>query len=128
MKYAFIFCLALVVTACGGNKDLSPGEVIAGTDSKIWKARTEYSASGDNVELSEEDKNESMRFYANGTFSMQSNANMANGTWSYDEAASTLKLVFEGDDFSENFKVSDMSADKMTLIAGDGSKMILQQE
>ena len=114
MRYTMLLFLALIVTACGGKKELSPTEVIAGPDSQIWKAKTEYTAGGDKVSQSEEEKNESMRFYANGTFSMQSNADMANGTWSFDDASSTLKLVFEGDDFSENFSVSDMSEEKMT--------------
>ncbi len=59
---------------------------------------------------------------------MQSAAEVANGTWSYDATGPTLKLVFDGDDHSENFDVSDISEDEITLIAGDGSSMTLNAD
>ena len=127
--YPILFVLTIILASCGGKKEeLSPQEMIAGTTSKIWKAKREYDASGDKVKLSDEEADETMRFYANGNFSIQAASEMANGTWSYDAAGNTLKMIFEGEDVSENFDVSQLSTDEITLIAGDGSKLILSSE
>ena len=126
--YPILFNLLIIAASCGGKKEMPPSEMIAGTSSKIWKAKREYDASGDKVKMTNEEADETMRFYSNGTFSIEAASEMANGTWSYDAASKTLSLVFDGEDVSENFSVSEMDDDKMTLIAGDGSKMILSAE
>ncbi len=104
----------IFLAACGPKQEMSPEMIIAGENSRIW--------------TTDDAQDESMRFYSNGTFSMQSAAEVANGTWSYDAAGPTLKLVFDGDDHSENFEVSDISEDKLTLVAGDGSSMTLNAD
>jgi len=105
---------------------MTPQEMIAGTSSKIWKAEREYDAAGDKVDMTDEEADETMRFYANGNFSIQAASDMANGTWSYDAMANNLSLVFEGEDVSENFNVTKISQDEIILVAGDGSRMILK--
>ena len=109
MRIILTALLLVVLAGCGSKKEMSPEMIIAGENSRIW--------------TSSDAEDETMRFYSNGTFSMQSAAEVANGTWSYDAAGPTLKLVFDGDDHSENFDVSAISEGKLTLVAGDGSSM-----
>lgn len=111
MRIVLTALLLIALSACGSKKEMSPEMIIAGENSRIWTA-------------SDAD-DETMRFYTNGTFSMQTAAEVANGTWSYDVTGPTLKLVFDGDDHSENFDVSEISDDKITLVAEDGSSMTL---
>ena len=124
--YPLFFVLLIFAASCSGNKEnISPQEMIAGTSSKIWKAKHEYDATGDKVKLSDEEADETMRFYADGNFSIQAASEMSNGTWSYKAEANTLSLVFDGEDVSENFSVSELSTDEIILVAGDGSKLVL---
>ncbi len=128
MRTALSFLLIIFLASCGSKKELSPQEIIAGTDSNIWTAKTEYDASGDKMSMTDEEKDESMRFYSNGTFSMQSNTEVANGTWEYQASGPTLSLIFDGESVSENFRITEMEENRMTLEAGDGSRMVLQKE
>jgi outer membrane biogenesis lipoprotein LolB len=114
MRIALTVILITFLAACGSKQEMSPEMIIAGENSRIW--------------TSSDAQDETMRFYSNGTFSMQSASDVANGTWSYEVAGPTLKLVFDGDDHSENFEVSDISNNQMTLVAGDGSTMTLKGE
>lgn len=125
--YPVLFTILIITASCGGNndKDMAPEEMIAGTSSKIWKAEREYDASGDKVDMTDEEADETMRFYADGNFSIQAASEMASGTWSYDGATNSLSMVFDGEDVSENFSVTQLSTDEITLVAGDGSKLVL---
>jgi hypothetical protein len=57
---------------------------------------------------------------------MSNNEQMMGGTWSFMD--NTLSLQFTGTNVTENFKVLELSDDKMKLLADDGSQMILESE
>lgn len=124
--------LAMLATnfACNNNnnKDANPNLLIAGTTSKTWKAERETNQAGDKDKLTKDEKKERIQFFANGTFTMSSPSENANGTWSYDPAGKNLSMQFSGTNVSENFTVLELEEDEIKLKAADGSEMELEKE
>lgn len=126
---ALLLMLLLVAAGCNNNKDTAGNaNMFSGNGNKTWKATRETNAMGDKDKLTKEEKQERITFYSNNKFSMTSNTDQMNGTWNYDAANKNLALTFEGANVSENFKVENLSDSKMSLVAGDGSKMELKTE
>jgi hypothetical protein len=127
-SFMMAFLLVAVMTSCGGNEKVGNENMISGGSSKTWKAQKETTASGDKDKLTNEEKQETMQFYSDGRFAMSGGGSLETGTWSYDQAAKRLSLTFEGQDMTENFTVEKLTDKEMTLIAGDGSKMVMKAD
>ena len=123
-----LFALLLILSGCGGknSESMSNEEKISGKDTKTWQATRETNAEGDKDKLTREEKKESITFSRNGNVKMTNNNEMMAGTWSYTD--NTLSLQFTGTNVSENFKVLELDADKMRLVAADGSQLTLEPD
>ncbi|MDX5346641.1 MAG: hypothetical protein LPJ89_07330 [Hymenobacteraceae bacterium] len=121
---------ALLITAisCNNNETENPVEVIAGSGSKTWKIDQERDASGDKQKLTKAEKKETITFYTNGTFSINTATMQEGGNWTYDEAAKRLSMQFQGETVSENFAVKELDKNEIYLEAADGSTMELKTE
>jgi hypothetical protein len=129
MKVAIVNLLVLMflIVGCGKKSDsMSNEEKISGTSEKTWKATRETNAEGEKDKLTREEKKESITFSRNGNVKMSNNDQMMGGTWSFMD--NTLSLQFTGTNVTENFKVMELSDDKMKLLADDGSQMILESD
>lgn len=128
-QIVFSLLLAILLLArCGSKDKAGDATMISGTSSKTWKIDKERNASGDKVKLSGDEKKETMVFYNNGTFSINATNQQQGGNWNYDMTNKNLSLQFNGDTHTENFKVNKLTNSEMELLAGDGSKMILQAD
>lgn len=128
--YAIMLLLPLLlVAACNNSKDENPRQLIAGENSKTWQASRETNAQGDKEKLSSQEKDQSMQFYSNGTFQIQAQDQFQSGRWNYNATQQELELTFEDNqDVKEVFHVQELSNDKMTLHAADGSTMQLKAQ
>jgi hypothetical protein len=122
----FLVIMFLIV-GCGKKSDsMSNEEKISGKTEKTWKATRETNSEGEKDKLTREEKKESITFSRNGNVKMSNNDQMMGGTWSFMD--NTLSLQFTGTNVTENFKVMELSDDKMKLLADDGSQMILESD
>lgn len=129
MQKIFIsyFMVLFIAVACGSKEgSMSNEEMISGKSEKTWEATRETNAEGDKDKLTREEKKESITFSRNGNVKMSNNDQMMGGTWSFME--NTLSLQFTGTNVTEEFKVIELSDDKMKLAAADGSQMILESK
>ena len=120
--------LVVLLWSCGGKDEVGNESMISGNSSKTWKANKELNAAGDKEKLSSEEKQETMQFYADGRFALGGGGTLQTGTWTFDQTANRLSLQFEGQDMTENFEVTRLTDNKMTLKASDGSTMELEAE
>lgn len=129
MKLAISNLLLIVVllVGCGKKSDsMTNEEKISGQSEKTWKATRETNSEGDKDKLTREEKKESITFSRNGNVKMSNNDQMMGGTWSFMD--NTLSLQFTGTNVTENFKVTELSEDKMLLLAEDGSTLTLESD
>lgn len=129
MKIAIsnIIVALFLLTACGKDSgSMSNEEKISGESEKTWKATREMTAGGEKDKLTREEKKESITFSRNGNVQMSNQDQVMGGTWSYMD--NTLSLQFTGTNVTENFKVVELSDDKMKLLADDGSQLTLESE
>ena len=122
------FLIALfLITGCAKKSDsMSNEEKISGESQKTWKATRETNSEGEKDKLTREEKKESITFSRNGNVKMSNNDQVMGGTWSFMD--NTLSLQFTGTNVTENFKVTELSDDKMKLIAEDGSQLTLETD
>lgn len=131
LYHAFTFlCLTMLLLASGCKEKTSVGSAsdISGNESKTWITEKETTASGDKDKLSSEEKKQEIQFFANGSFSMRSPSQNSSGKWTYDTMARTLTLQFVGSDNTETFQVTNLTKNKMTLVAADNSTMELEAD
>lgn len=128
--YFTFLCLTLLLFAAGCKEKNTVGSSsdISGNESKTWKTEKETTAGGEKDKLSSEEKKQEIQFFANGSFSMRSPTQNSSGKWTYDTMARTLTLQFVGSDNTETFQVTNLTKNKMTLVAADNSKMELEAE
>lgn len=124
----FFVALMFLAAACNKGEDKTPQMMLAGEDSKAWRTTEEISGTGTRQRLQKEDQNEILRFYSNGTFTVNTKQEHGNGTWFYDEGTKTLTLQFQGAEQTETFEVVDLSEQELHLRAADKSERILEAE
>ncbi|EMR02365.1 hypothetical protein [Cesiribacter andamanensis] len=119
----------LVLAACNNKSEENPRQLIAGESSKVWKADKETNAQGDKERLSNTEEEQRMEFYANGTFQVREAGAFQGGRWNYNATQKELELTFDDrQDVKEVFHVQELSGNKMTLHAADGSTMKLKTD
>ena len=125
-----LLSLTLFAAACNSNKagEGADATYLSGDDHKEWKAVKEYTASGDKDKIEGSEKDERMTFYRNGQFTASAASSTEQGTWTYTDASQTLSLQFNGESNTENFKVEELTKNRVTLVAGDGSKIVLKED
>ena len=129
MKLAIsnLLLIVFLLVGCGKKSEsMTNEEKISGQSEKTWKATRETNAEGDKDKLTREEKKESITFSRNGNVKMSNNDQMMGGTWSFMD--NTLSLQFTGTNVTENFKVTELSEDKMLLLAEDGSTLTLESD
>jgi hypothetical protein len=129
MKIAISNFLLVVflLFGCGKKSEsMSTEEKISGKTEKTWKATREINAEGEKDKLTREEKKESITFSRNGNVKMSNEEQVMGGTWSFLD--NTLSLQFTGTNVTENFKVMELSDDKIKLLADDGSQLTLESD
>jgi type III secretory pathway component EscR len=122
----FLLVMFLLV-GCGKKEEaMTNEEKISGKSEKTWKATRETNAAGEKDKLTREEKKESITFSRNGNVKMSNEDQVMGGTWSFMD--NTLSLQFTGTNVTENFKVTELSEDKIKLLAEDGSQMTLESD
>ena len=115
------------LTGCGKNSDsMSTEEKISGQAEKTWTATRETNSEGEKDKLTRDEKKESITFSRNGNVKMRGDDEEMGGTWSFSD--NTLSLQFTGTNVTENFKVLELSGDRMELLGNDGSQLTLEAE
>jgi hypothetical protein len=116
-----------LLTGCGKKSEtMSNEEKISGQSQKTWKATRETNSEGEKDKLTRDEKKESITFSRNGNVKMSNNDQVMGGTWSFMD--NTLSLQFTGANVTENFKVVELSDDKIKLLAEDGSQLTLEPD
>ncbi|MBF9251802.1 hypothetical protein I2I11_00700 [Pontibacter sp. 172403-2] len=128
--WATLLCslFALVLVSCGSGDEAGSESMISGESNKTWTTSKEVNAAGGKEKLSEEEKAQSLQFYADGRFAMGGGSALETGTWSFDPAAKRLSLQFADQNVIENFDVLKLTDDEMRLKAEDGFEMLLEAE
>ncbi len=126
---SFALLLSLFVVACGNDKGkVEAVNMLYGTDSKIWKTAKETSATGDKVKQSAEDKQQELRIFANGNYTMTSPTESVSGKYTFDQAGKTITLTPQGAATGNQFAVETLTDDKLTLVGTTGAKLMLEKQ
>ena len=124
----FALLLALFAVACGNDKGkVEAVNMLYGTDSKVWKTAKETSAAGDKVQQSSEQKQQELRIFANGNYTMTSPTESMSGKYTFDQAGKTLTLTPQGA-VGNQFTVETLTDDKLTLVGTSGAKLMLEKQ
>ena len=96
-------------------------EMIVGADrNKVWKARSDLNQTGSDELFEREGE---FRFLSNGTFTLKDDEYASrSGMWSYD--GSRLSLKYSGQATIYSYTVSDLTNNRMELVASDGSELV----
>lgn len=127
---ATLLCaFALLFTAsCNQAGKVEGASMLYGTNGKVWKTAKETSAAGDKVAQTDAQKDETLHFFANNTYSMTGAAGATQGKFSFDQGAKTLTLTPEGTGSSNTFNVETLTDSKLTLVGTSGAKLMLETE
>jgi hypothetical protein len=125
-KLILAWMLGLSVLAFSCQKKGDDKEAFYGKGSKTWRVARETNAEGKKEKLSEEEKQDVLRFNSDGSFSVNTAQGNNEGSWQYDPAARLLTLQFAGASVTESHSVVNLSDDRIKLKAGDGSEMTLE--
>ena len=120
--------VALFLVGCNQENKVGETNMLYGTDSKTWTTDKETSASGEKVAQTDADKKTELKFYANGSFNMTSPTQTMQGNYTFDQAAKKITLTPTGAPNSMSFDVVNLTNDKITLKAPDGSQMMLEAQ
>src|SRR5690606_36970476 len=125
IQHVLAALLLVVLVSCSGKEEVGSTSLITGASSKTWKIEKAVDATGDKEKLTDHEENEALQFFADCRFSTTGGAALQTGTWTFDQAAKTLSLQFEGATTQEVFNVVKLTEDEMRLKAADGSEMVL---
>ena len=124
-----LMLLTLVTYACGSKEGKVEGvNMLYGTESKVWKTRREEDATGDKVKQTDAQKQEEIRFFANGQYNMTSPAGAVNGKYTFDQANKKITMTPEAGNSSNTFDVTTLTDDRLTLRSPEGAELQLEKE
>ena len=125
-KIIFVWMLSLCMIAFGCKNSGDSKEAFYGKGSKTWHVAKETNSAGKKEKLSEQEKQDVLRFNSDGSFSANTAQGNAEGNWDYNPSAKQLTLQFAGASVTETHTVENLSDSKIKLKAGDGSEMTLE--
>jgi hypothetical protein len=126
---SLLLLVSMFAVACGSDKGKVEGvNMLYGTDSKVWKTHKELSATGDKVKQTDAQEDETLRIFANGTYSMTGASGAVNGKYTFDQAGKTLTMTPDGSATSNTFTVETLTDDKLTLKSADGAALQLEAD
>ncbi|RTQ49542.1 hypothetical protein EJV47_11995 [Hymenobacter gummosus] len=126
---SLLLLLSMFTYACGSKEGKVEGvNMLYGTESKMWKTRREEDASGDKVKQSSEQKQEELRFFANGQYVMTSPTESVNGKYTFDQAAKKITLTPDNGNTANTFDVVTLTDDRLTLRSPSGAELQLEAE
>jgi hypothetical protein len=126
---SLLLLVSMFAVACGSDKGKVEGvNMLYGTDSKVWKTHKELSATGDKVKQTDAQEDETLRIFANGTYSMTGASGAVNGKYTFDQAGKTLTMTPDGSTTSNTFTVETLTDDKLTLKSADGAALQLEAD
>lgn len=125
-KIILVWMMSLSILAFSCQKKGEDKEAFYGKGSKTWHVAKETNAEGKKEKLTEEEKQDVLRFNSDGSFSANTAQGNAEGNWQYDPSAKLLTLQFAGASVTESHSVVNLSDDRIKLKAGDGSEMTLE--
>ena len=123
---SMLMLVALLVVGCKQKNEVGDTSMLYGTDSKTWTTDKETSATGEKMSQTDADKKTELKFYANGSYNMASPQQSMQGKYTFDQTANKITLTPEGSPTSMSFDVVNLTKDKITLKAPDGSQMMLE--
>ena len=121
-----LLLVALFAVGCNQKNEVGDTSMLYGTDSKTWTTDKETSATGEKISQTDADKKTELKFYANGSYNMASPQQSMQGKYTFDQTANKITLTPEGSPTSMSFDVVNLTKDKITLKAPDGSQMMLE--
>ena len=126
---SLLVLVSLFAASCSNDKGKVEGvNMLYGTDSKVWKTAKQTDATGDKVKQTDAQEGEQLRIFANGTYNMTGATGAVNGKYTFDQAGKSLTMTPDGATTSNTFAVETLTDDKLTLIAADGSALMLEKE
>ena len=125
---SLLMLVALFTVGCNQKNEVGDTSMLYGTDSKTWTTDKETNAAGEKVSQTDTDKKTELKFYANGSFNMASPQQSMQGKYTFDQTANKITLTPTGSPNSMAFDVVNLTKDKITLKAPDGSQMMLEAE
>ncbi|MGI4884886.1 MAG: hypothetical protein ACRYFR_08005 [Janthinobacterium lividum] len=126
---SFALLLSLFVVACGNDKGkVEAVNMLYGTDSKVWKTAKETSATGDKVKQTGEQKQEELRIFANGNYTMTSATESISGKYTFDQAGKSITMTPQGATTGNQFAVETLTDNKLTLVGTSGAKLMLEKD
>ncbi|MFD1467285.1 hypothetical protein ACFQ48_03535 [Hymenobacter caeli] len=126
---SFVLLLSLFVVACGNDKGkVEAVNMLYGTDSKVWKTAKETSATGEKMSQTDQQKQEELRIFANGNYTMTSPTESTSGKYTFDQAGKTIMMTPQGATAGNQFTVETLTDDKLTLVGTSGAKLMLEKQ
>ncbi|GAB3830864.1 lipocalin family protein [Hymenobacter jeollabukensis] len=126
---SLLLLLSLFTYACGSKEGKVEGaNMLYGTDSKVWKTHKEEDASGDKVKQTAEQKQEEIRFFANGQYVMSSPTESINGKYTFDQAGKKITMTPDNGNMANTFDVATLTDDRLTLRSPQGAELQLEAE
>lgn len=124
-----LLLVSLFATACGNDKGKVEGvNMLYGTESKVWKTAKETDTTGDKVKQTDEQKQQELRIFANGTYNMTGSSGAISGKYTFDQAGKTITMTPDGAATSNTFAVETLTDNKLTLKSADGAALMLETE
>ncbi len=125
----FVLLLSLFAVACGNDKGkVEAVNMLYGTDSKVWKTSKETDATGNKVKQTGEQKQEELRIFANGNYTMTSPTESISGKYTFDQVGKTITMTPQGATAGNQFTVETLTDSKLTLVGTSGAKLLLEKQ
>lgn len=120
----------LFAASCNQAGKVEGVNMLYGTNGKVWKTAKETNAAGDKVQQTDAQKEETIHFFANNTYSMTGASGATQGKFTFDQGAKTLTMTPDGGSTSNTFNVETLTDSKLTLVnpSSPEAKLMLEAE
>jgi len=125
---AALLAFAALLSGCSQEGKVGEASQLYGQTSKKWVLDKETNATGDKVDQTTDEDEQTWTFYANGTYNMATPAMSQTGKYTYDQAGKKITMISGDTDMETSFAVTTLTDDRLTLTAPDGSAVKLKAE
>ena len=126
---SLLLLLTLFASSCSNDKGKVEGvNMLYGTDSKVWKTAKETDTAGAKVKQTDAQKQEELRIFANGNYTMTSPTESISGKYTFDQVGKTITMTPNGATTSNTFAVETLTNKKLTLKSADGAALMLEAQ